>query len=159
VNGSGIFLSSSKKTYYFFSPFYLSRPQLRLEKLNGVARCTVGYSGGKEADPTYQSIKDYTEALFVEFDPSVVSYEDLVVSWTQMHKPNYKRNCQYRSAVWYLGEEQKDTSSEEVVEGWQASAGELLFTSVEPATSFYKGEEYHQYFLTKQGRGNTRWAC
>ena len=132
------------------------RPQLRFDKVKGVARCVVGYSGGKEANPTYHNILDHTEALLVEFDPSKVSYEDLVITWTQMHKPNYERSCQYRSALWYVDDEQQEIA-EEVVRGWKAAAREPLFTSIEPALSFYRAEEYHQFFLSKRG-GNTRWA-
>lgn len=146
---AAVFLHSPHLSSFF------SRPQLRFETLDGVARCVVGYSGGKTKDPTYRSIQDHTEALLVEFDPAVVSYEDLVISWTQMHNPNYQSKCQYRSAVWYLDEEQKEVA-EEVVKAWKASAREPLYTSVEPALTFYRAEEYHQHFLSKRG-GNTRW--
>lgn len=119
-------------------------PQLRFEKMNGVARAVVGYSGGKTLNPTYRSIQDHTEAILVEFDPSVVSYEDLVLSWTQIHHPTYQGKCQYRSAVWYLSEDQKEVA-EQVVSDWKASSSRTqLYTSVEPAISFYRGEEYHQ---------------
>lgn len=124
--------------------------------MNGVARCVVGYSGGRTKDPTYRSIQDHTEALLVEFDPLVVSYEDLVISWTQMHNPAYNAKGQYRSAVWYVDEEQKEVA-EEVVKGWKSSAREPLYTSVEPALEFYRAEEYHQFFLRKRG-GGTRWV-
>lgn len=120
--------------------------------MKGVARCVVGYSGGEENYPTYRSIKDHTEALLVEFDPSIVDYSDLVVSWTQMHQPNYKGKTQYRSAVWYLQDEQKEVA-EEIVEGWHGSSREKLYTSVSPASSFYRAEEYHQFFLQKRMSG------
>jgi len=124
--------------------------------MKGVARCVVGYSGGKTIDPTYRNIQDYSEAMLVEFDPTVVNYEDLVISWTQMHNPAYKSKCQYRSAVWYLDEEQQEVA-EGVVSAWKASAREPLHTSIEPVLSFYRAEEYHQYFLRKRG-GGTRWS-
>jgi peptide-methionine (S)-S-oxide reductase len=131
-------------------------PQLRFEKIKGVARCIVGYAGGLEPKPTYKSIKDHTEALLVEYDPNTVSYEDLVISWTQMHKPNYERGRQYRSAIWYVNEEQEENAID-VIKGWKAAAREPLYTSLEQAKSFYRAEEYHQYFLRKRG-GQTRWA-
>lgn len=119
--------------------------------MTGVSRCVVGYSGGVTKDPTYRNIMDHTEALLVEFDPTKISYEDLVLSWTQMHNPVYKGKTQYRSAVWYLDEDQKETA-EEVVEGWKASSRDVLVTSVEPAITFYRAEEYHQNFLSKDLR-------
>jgi len=100
-------------------------------------------------DPTYRKIMDHTEALLVEFDPSVISYEDLVISWTQMHRPAYKGKTQYRSAVWYTSEEQQEVA-EEVVKGWTGSSREPLYTSVEPALRFYRAEEYHQFFISKR---------
>jgi peptide-methionine (S)-S-oxide reductase len=124
--------------------------------MKGVARCVVGYSGGETKDPTYKSIQDHTEALLVEFDPTILSYEDLVISWTQMHHPSYNAKCQYRSAVWYVNNNQKDIA-EEVVQQWKtATARDSLFTSVELAGSFYRAEEYHQYFIDKRSGGNTR---
>lgn len=124
--------------------------------MKGVARCVVGYCGGNTKDPTYKAIQDHTESLLVEFDPAKVSYEDLVISWTQMHHPSYNAKCQYRSAVWYVNDNQKETA-EEVVRQWKAATPrDILYTSVEPASSFYRGEEYHQFFLEKRGR-NTKW--
>jgi len=111
----------------------------------------VGYSGGVTASPTYRSIQDHTEALLVEFDPKVLSYEDLVLSWTQMHAPFSKGKCQYRSVVWYWSEEQKEVA-QEVVKQWRASTRGELYTDVEPVTDFYRAEEYHQHFLSKATR-------
>ncbi len=119
--------------------------------MDGVKRCLVGYSGGTE-NPTHRMIKDHTEALLVEFDPKVVSYEDLVIEWSRMHSPRYQSKCQYRSAVWCLNDEQRETA-EEVVKGMRAAArGGKVYTDVQPATRFYKAEEYHQNFLTKERR-------
>ena len=117
-------------------------------------RVVVGYSGGKDLDPTYQRILDHTEAYLIEFDPAIVTYEDLVIEWSQSHYPRHKGKCQYRSAVWYLDEEQKDIA-EGIVEGMKAEAGRSvkLYTNVEPVTRFYKAEEYHQNFLGKRRRG------
>lgn len=112
----------------------------------------MGYSGGKQDNPTYRNIRDYTEALLVEFDPSLVTYEDLVIEWTRMHSPTGRRTCQYRSAVWYLSDEQKEVC-EEVVEGLKAVHGDHLNTSIEPATRFFRGEEYHQDFTAKMASG------
>ena len=106
-------------------------------------------------DPTYRNIKDHTEALLIEFDPNKVSYEELVIEWSRMHTPIGKRKCQYRSAVWYLNDDQKE-ACEDIVAGMKASYGSGVDSSVEPATRFYRGEEYHQNFTTKQ-LGGGRW--
>jgi peptide-methionine (S)-S-oxide reductase len=145
VSPAALFVSSSAS----FVLLLLFRPQLRFDKMKGVARCVVGYSGGKTKDPTYRNMRDHTEAFLVEFDPSVVSYEDLVISWTQIHIPiRCKGKCQYRSAVWYMDEEQQEVV-EEVVKAWRVSVREPLYTDVEAALTFYRAEEYHQFFLKK----------
>jgi peptide-methionine (S)-S-oxide reductase len=117
----------------------------------------VGYSGGKKADPTYHFIMDHTEAVLIEFDPKVITYEDILLEWSQMHSPNRYRSNQYRSAIWYLNEEQKE-AAEEIMTGMKAvSVKERteLFSDIEDATKFYRAEEYHQDFLSK--RGSTKW--
>lgn len=128
---------------------FFVKPQLRFDRMNGVDRCVVGYSGGKQKDPTYRNIQDHTEALLVEYDPSKLSYEDLVLSWTQMHHPNHRGKTQYRSVVWYTNKEQQEIA-EEVVKGWEGSSREPLHTNVEPALTFYRAEEYHQFFMRKR---------
>ena len=122
--------------------------------MNGVVRCVVGYSGGKELNPTYRSIKDHTEALLVEFDPDIVSYDDLLINWSRMHSPtNPHSKRQYRAAAWYLNEDQKEEAGG-VLGGMKAMArGKPVTTKVEKVTRFYKAEEYHQNFLAKQGSG------
>jgi len=98
-----------------------------------------------------KSVPPPVVALLVEFDPTVLTYEDLVLSWTQMHQPVSKSKCQYRSAVWYWNEEQKEVA-EGVVKEWRAASRNELYTVVEQVTQFYRAEEYHQYFMAKAGR-------
>jgi peptide-methionine (S)-S-oxide reductase len=97
---------------------------------------------------------DYTEALLVEFDPKVCTYEDLVIDWSRMHSPTGKRKCQYRSAVWVMNDDQKEVC-EQVVAGMKAVHGEQLSTSIEPATRFFRAEEYHQDFTAKMSSGTS----
>ena len=114
----------------------------------------MGYTGGQKPSPTYKNILDHTEALIVEFDPLVISYEEMVLEWARRHRPvgHQKRDCQYRSAVWYLNDEQKDVC-ETVVAGYRAAHSNIV-TSVEAATEFYKAEEYHQDYLQKKFCGD-----
>jgi peptide-methionine (S)-S-oxide reductase len=128
-------------------------PQLRFGQVKGVVRCEVGYSGGCALMPTYRQIKDHTEALLIEFDPKIVGYDDLLIVWSRMHRPTRETKCQYRSAIWYLNEDQKEAAAE-VLAGMQAGSRERLVSSVEKATRFYRAEEYHQDFVLKQQGGN-----
>ena len=107
------------------------------------------YTGGKQKNPTYQNIMDATEAFTVEFDPSVVSYEEILDEWAAQHAPYYPSKCQYRSVIWYTNEEQRGAAQkkiEELSKGGQRK----VYVDLEPVTTFYRGEEYHQDFLEKQ---------
>lgn len=118
----------------------------------------VGYSGGKKPDPTYHFIDDHTEAVLIEFDPKVITYEDVLLEWSQMHCPVRYRANQYRSAIWYLDDEQKE-AAEDILVGMKAASkkeGTEIYSEIEPVTKFYRAEEYHQDFLTK--RGSTKWV-
>lgn len=92
---------------------------------------------------------DHTEALLVEFDPSIVSYDDLLIEWSRLHNPVHKdQKCQYRSAIWYLDDDQRG-DAEEVLAGMKALSQGEVYTSVEEAKKFYRAEEYHQNFMAK----------
>jgi methionine-S-sulfoxide reductase len=106
------------------------------------------FKGGTKANPTYETIHDHTEALMIEFDPTLTSYEDLILAWSHMHSPVGKTRCQYRSCIWYLSEEQQDIA-EQVIRSMKAASREELGTTTEMATNFYQAEEYHQDFLNK----------
>jgi peptide-methionine (S)-S-oxide reductase len=98
-------------------------------------------------------LKDHTEALLVEFDPTVITYQELLREWTRMHFPNHPSKRQYRSAVWYLKDPgpQHGLADKAVKEWMDAHPKETLYTSVQPAGRFYRAEEYHQHFMAEQG--------
>jgi peptide-methionine (S)-S-oxide reductase len=124
--------------------------------MRGVVRCIVGYTGGTKLYPTYRNIQDHTEALLIEFNPNLISYEDLVIEWSRMHTPSRTTKCQYRSAVWYVNDEQQEIA-EAIVGGMKATYGaDGCTSSVERATKFYQAEEYHQNFNSKMMGGGER---
>ncbi|KAG1053458.1 hypothetical protein G6F43_004460 [Rhizopus delemar] len=127
----------------------------------------VGYIGGDLADPNYQQVKtgstNHAEACEVTFDPSKISYEVLVEFFYKLHDPtteNYQGpdvGSQYRSAIFYHSEEQKaiaEKVTKEVQEKHYPNA--TIVTRIEPATTFYNAEEYHQFYLDKNPEG---YAC
>mmetsp|Transcript_6253 Transcript_6253/g.14153 ORF Transcript_6253/g.14153 Transcript_6253/m.14153 type:complete len:127 (+) Transcript_6253:289-669(+) len=118
--------------------------------MGGVADCVVGYTGGKEENPTYQNIMDTTEAFTVEFDPSIISYEKILDEWADQHTlPNYPSKGQYRSAIFYSSEEQRYAALKKIEELGKGGSRKV-FVDLEPVSTFYRGEEYHQNFLEKQ---------
>ncbi len=141
--------------------------------MNGVARCIVGYSGGVESKPNYNNMKDFTESVLVEFDPDVVSYEQILqevrswvrfqvfknllwhyfnpwLQWSRMDYPYTMDKRQYRSALFYLDDEQHDKAHMAVQRIEEKASGRQVFIDVERVTKFYRAEEYHQDFLAKR---------
>src|SRR6266404_2611682 len=137
-----------------------------IRKIPGVIKTTVGYSGGKTADPTYEEVctggTGHAEAIQVVFDPARLSYEALLDYFFRMHDPttlNRQHNdvgTQYRSAILYTSEEQKQTA-ERVKTRWDKSGkfNRPITTEITQATKFYSAEEYHQKYLVKNPGGYT----
>lgn len=115
--------------------------------MRGVQRCLVGYTGGVKDEVTYQNIGDYTEALLIEYDPKATDLLTILSEWKSQASP-YPEKCQYRTALWYLNDEQKSQMIEFVE---KMSGGK--YVDVEEATQFFMAEEYHQNFLAKQTAG------
>lgn len=112
---------------------------------------TVGYAGGKEEWPDYKNIKDHTEAVRVVFDPSVLSYADILQHFFQEHSPmmpSFSR--QYRSAILVNSAEQRKVAEETISSLY---SGKKIYTRVEDFTTFYQAEDYHLKFIEKQNGG------
>mmetsp|Transcript_30027 Transcript_30027/g.61270 ORF Transcript_30027/g.61270 Transcript_30027/m.61270 type:complete len:126 (-) Transcript_30027:196-573(-) len=118
--------------------------------MDGVVRTVVGYTGGIEADPTYRNIKDATEAILIEFDPSVVSYGEILKEWSTQHSPFFPQKTQYRSAIFVASDEQRKLAEEIVKELEEKNEDRQVFAAIEEVGAFYQAEEYHQKFLEKQ---------
>lgn len=137
-----------------------------IRKIPGVTKTTVGYSGGTTADPTYEEVctgtTGHAESIEVEFDSSRLSYENLLDYFFRMHDPttlNRQHNdvgTQYRSAIFYSSETQKQTA--EAVKARWAKSGKFsrpITTEITAAGKFYSAEEYHQKYLVKNPGGYT----
>jgi peptide methionine sulfoxide reductase msrA/msrB len=137
-----------------------------LREIPGVIDTEVGYTGGTVADPTYRDITrgdtGHAESVRVVFDPSVITYEELLGYFFRMHDPttiNRQGNDvgdQYRSAIFYRNEAQRATAEE--VRAAVDQSGKWpnpVVTSIEPAGEFYDAEEYHQDYLVKNPGGYT----
>lgn len=118
----------------------------------------MGYAGGKQEYPTYKSIKDHTEAVRIVYDPSKLSYDDILRHFIlEQGGPPRSRpySRQYRSAILVHNEEQR-TKAEKFIDtlcqSMKLSSRQNLFIDIEDATDFYRAEEYHQKFYVKQGR-------
>lgn len=125
--------------------------------VNGVISVTSGYTGGHTANPTYKAVctgtTGHAEAVRVVFDPNRVSYEQLAKLFFEIHDPTQLNRqgpdsgTQYRSAVFYIGDEQKQ-AAEKLIAQLRAN-GYNVVTQVAAATAFYAAEDYHQDYLNK----------
>lgn len=128
----------------------------------GVVSTEVGYTGGHTSQPTYKEVcRDETghaEAVRVEYNPTKVSYEELLKIFWDIHNPTELNRqgpdfgSQYRSAIFYHTAEQK-TLAEESKNELQKSGlyKEPIMTEIVQAGPFYRAEEYHQQYLAKRG--------
>ncbi len=129
-----------------------------IKQLHGVESVRSGYMGGHVTNPTYQQVcsgrTGHVEVAEVVFDPGVITYSDLLHVFFTLHDPttlNRQGNDvgeQYRSVIFYLSEEQKKIANDVIAE----LAADKVFhdpivTAVEPASTFYVAEDYHQDYF------------
>ena len=130
------------------------------DKTPGVASVTSGYTGGHKKGPTYQEVTSgstgHAEAVQVVYDPAKVSYRQLLdVFWRNIDPTVRDRQfCdvgnQYRSAIFYHGEEQRREAEASRTELEKSKTfREKIVTEIVPASEFYPAEEYHQKYYQK----------
>ena len=135
-----------------------------IKQLQGVESVRSGYMGGHIANPTYQQVcsgrTGHVEVAEITFDPNVLSYSDLLHVFFTLHDPttlNRQGNDvgeQYRSVIFYRDEAQKKTAEEVIAELTREKVFDrAIVTAVEPASTFYPAEDYHQdYFANNRNQ-------
>lgn len=133
--------------------------------LAGVSSTTVGYTGGGVPNPRYQDVctdtTGHAEAVLVEFDPTQVSYEELLEVFWNSHDPTTANRqgpdigTQYRSAIFFHTPEQ-EAAAKTSRDRAQARFSLPIVTQIVPASPFYRAEEYHQQYLAKRGIASCR---
>jgi peptide-methionine (S)-S-oxide reductase len=132
-------------------------------QLDGVAKTRVGYAGGDLENPTYEDVCSHTtghaEVVEVTYDPDQIAYDELLaVFWgkhnpTQLNRQGWDIGDQYRSVIFVHDEEQR-TAAEQSKQNEQAAYRKPIVTQIEPASTFYEAEDYHQQYLEKRGRSS-----
>lgn len=138
----------------------------RFWQLDGVYTTSVGYAGGMTPNPTYEEVctgrTGHTEAVMVVYDPSQVSYDDLLRVFWETHDPTqgYRQGndigTQYRSAIYTTTDEQLDQAkrSKDVYQGVISDRGfGDVTTEIRPLDDYYYAEAYHQQYLGKNPHG------
>jgi methionine-S-sulfoxide reductase len=115
-----------------------------------VVRTRVGYTGGTKKNPTYYNLGDQTESIQIDFDPTKITYKELLEHFWKAHNPCSQSGVrQYMSAVWYHNDEQKKIAYETRA----AEAKRLkqkIVTPILARTHFYLAEDYHQKYYLRQ---------
>ena len=115
-------------------------------------RTRVGYAGGRSQNPTYYNLDGHSETIEIDYDPTQISYQELLDLFWAGHsptRPSFSR--QYASIIFTHGEEQlrlAQASKEEA----EAECGCTIYTEIVPAPTFYRAEDYHQKYLLRQSR-------
>lgn len=132
-------------------------------KIKGVTSTAVGYMGGTLENPTYEDVctdrTGHAEVVQVEYDPSVISYEELLAAFWSSHDPTTLNRqgpdigTQYRSVIFFHNEEQERTANamKEKLQGSGMFGKKKIVTEIAPASKFWKAEEYHQKYYAKCG--------
>lgn len=135
-------------------------------KQSGVVFTRVGYTGGDFKNPTYDHLKTgktgHAEAIEIIFDPAQTSYQKILEFFFQIHDPTTKNRqgndigTQYRSAIFYLSDEQKRLAEDMIVRLDASNRFPAkIVTELAPAGIFYEAEGYHQKYLVRYPDGYT----
>jgi peptide-methionine (S)-S-oxide reductase len=136
--------------------------QQLVRRLPGVVSTRVGYSGGDVKNATYRKHGTHAEAIEITFDPSQMSFRDLLEFFFQIHDPTTPnrqgndRGTSYRSAIFYTNEDQRRVAEETIADVeasglWPAK----VVTELSPAGDFWEAEPEHQDYLERYPFGYT----
>ena len=135
-------------------------PQILFDRVPGVVHTTVGYTqGSTERPPSYNTMaqKGHTEGILVAFDPTKVTYEDLLTTFWNHIDPTVANGqgndfgTQYRTGIYYHTSEQ-ETSALSSLESIRQEYERPIQTEIRPASVFYPAEAEHQDYLARGGR-------
>ncbi|MBN1838334.1 MAG: peptide-methionine (S)-S-oxide reductase MsrA [Spirochaetales bacterium] len=128
------------------------------ERIGGVKSVVSGYAGGTKPNPTYTEVcsgtTGHAEVVQVEYDPAVISYEQVLELFWKAHDPTSLNRqgadvgTQYRSIILYHDEAQRRAAERSMAEEGK-NFGNPIVTELKPLTSFYRAEEYHQDYYTR----------
>jgi methionine-S-sulfoxide reductase len=136
--------------------------QYYFDQVPGVGKTVVGYTGGHTDNPTYEQVcshrTGHAEAVLIDFDSQKVSYEALCRHFFRMHDPTqlnrqgWDVGDNYRSAIFYFDDEQRQTAQQVKYE-CEPKFDKPIVTEIAPASKFFEAEDYHQKYTERTGQG------
>ena len=134
-------------------------PEIKFSKINGIKSTEVGYCGGDDPDTSYKKVcsgnTNHAEVVKLEFDPNIISYEDIVKIFFDLHDPTTLNSqgpdfgTQYRSEIFYNNQIQKEIAEKILKQTNKKFSGKIV-TKISPIHNYCKAEEYHQKYLEKR---------
>ena len=134
-------------------------PEKKYGQLDGIYRTEVGYCGGNSPNTNYREVctgtTNHAEAVKLEFDPKVITYEEIIKKFFEFHDPTTLNSqgpdfgTQYRSEIFYLNEEQKNIAQKVIDEENLKLSGKVV-TKLSELKNYCTAEEYHQKYLEKR---------
>jgi len=134
-------------------------PEIKFSKLKGVLKTEVGYCGGNKQKTSYEEVctgtTNHAEVVRIEFDPNIISYEELINYFFDIHDPTTLNaqgpdiGTQYRSEIFYLNEKQKSVANKVLEERNIKLSGKIV-TKISPDKNYCIAENYHQKYLEKR---------
>ena len=133
-------------------------PEIKFSKLEGIYKTEVGYCGGNNKKTNYEEVctgnTNHAEVVKLDFDPKIISYEKILDFFFEFHDPTTLNSqgpdfgTQYRSEIFYLSENQKNTANK-VIEKYNKKFSGKIGTKLSIAKNYCPAEEYHQKYLEK----------
>ena len=149
-------MANMETAYFAGGCFWCITPTFR--ELPGVQNVVSGYSGGEEADPSYEDVKyqrtGHRETIRIDYDPTRADFDrlmDIFLASVDPYDPDGQfidRGFSYTLAIYYLSEAQR-AAAEEKIRKLERDAGKPVYIRVEPFRSFWRAEEYHQDYYRK----------
>ena len=133
-------------------------PEIKFSKLNGVLKTEVGYCGGDNSKTSYKEVctgkTNHAEVVKIEFDDKVITYEQILDFFFEIHDPTtlnqqgYDIGTQYRSEIFYTDENQKEIA-QKVLNKTNAKYNGKIVTNISKIKNYCRAEEYHQKYLER----------
>ena len=134
-------------------------PEKKYGQLNGIYRTEVGYCGGNSPNTNYREVctgtTNHAEAVKLEFDPKVITYEQIIKKFFEFHDPTTLNSqgpdfgTQYRSEIFYLNDEQK-IIAQKIIDDVNTKLSGKVVTKLSELKNYCTAEEYHQKYLEKR---------
>ena len=134
-------------------------PEIKFSKLEGIIKTEVGYCGGHNAQTSYREVcsgtTNHAEVVKLDFDPKIITYEQILKYFFEFHDPTTLNSqgpdfgTQYRSEIFYLNDEQKNTAKK-IIDKENIRLSGKVVTKISQVKNYCAAEEYHQRYLEKR---------